>query len=208
MLIVISGDGGTGKSTLANNLVKAGLCKRVKTITTRMQRSPIDNEYIFVSEDEFIEKIKKEEFIEHALYRYFDELTLKYKVLYYGTPKKEILDAIESDEYYILVITARGFNKLFEQVGFHNIKSIYLMADEFICRKRMEERGDHNDIVVSRLIEDRQNFNKDYIKLYDIIYYISENEKPDKLVKLITDRFLAVKHSKEDTDVGCTNRYQ
>lgn len=202
MLIVISGDGGTGKSTLAHNLVKEGLCKRVKTITTRSQRSPIDNEYIFVSEKEFIEKIKQGELIEYAWYRSFNVLTLKYHTLYYGTPKKEILDAIESDEYYILVITAGGFNKLFKQVGFHNVKSIYLMADEFVCRKRMSDRGDHNNIIIERLAEDKQNFNQDYIKLYDIIYYVSENEKPDKLVKLIEDRFL-----KEDGDVDGTNRY-
>jgi len=203
MLIVISGDGGTGKSTLAHNLVKNGLCKRIKTITTRMQRSPIDNEYVFISEKEFIEKIKKEELIEYAGYRTFYTLTSKYNMVYYGTPKKEILDAIESDEYYILVITAGGFNKLFKQVGFHNVKSIYLMADEFVCRKRMEERGDHNNIIVERLAEDKQNFNQDYIKLYDIIYYVSENEEPDRLVKLIKDRFL-----NNGGDVDGANRSQ
>lgn len=203
MLIVISGDGGTGKSTLAYKLVKAGLCKRIKTITTRSQRSPIDNEYVFVSEQEFIEKIKNEELIEHAWYRSFDERILKYNTLYYGTPKKEIIEAIESDEYYILVITAAGFNKLFKQVGFHNVKSIYLMADEFVCRKRMSERGDHNNIIVERLAEDKQNFNQDYIKLYDIIYYVSENEEPDRLVKLVQDRFL-----NKDGDANGTNRSQ
>ena len=202
MLIVISGDGGTGKSTLAYKLVKAGLCKRIKTITTRSQRSPIDNEYVFVSEQEFIEKIKNEELIEHAGYMSFDERILKYNTLYYGTPKKEIMEAIESDEYYILV-TAAGFNKLFKQVGFHNVKSIYLMADEFVCRKRMSERGDHNNIIVERLAEDKQNFNQDYIKLYDIIYYVSENEEPDRLVKLVQDRFL-----NKDGDANGANRSQ
>ena len=80
-LLVLSGPSGVGKTTIARELVKAGLHK-VMTTTTRAPREGELNgrEYRFLSRAEFEAGIARGEFLEHA------EIVGNL----YGTPKAEI----------------------------------------------------------------------------------------------------------------------
>lgn len=101
MLIVLSGPSGAGKGTLCDLLLK-----KIKnlylsiSVTTRQPRNNEKNgvDYLFTSEEDFISKIKNDEFIEWA----------KVHNNYYGTPKKYVDKLLKEGKDVILEIDTQG----------------------------------------------------------------------------------------------------
>jgi len=100
-IIAISAPSGTGKTTIVRRVLKdiPGLVFSVSATT----RKPRENEkdgvhYFFISEDEFKDKIEKNEFIEwEKFYDYF-----------YGTFKSEVENAVNSGKSIILEVDVKG----------------------------------------------------------------------------------------------------
>jgi len=99
-LIVLSGPGGVGKSTVATQLRKSGDFWVSVSATTRAPRSNelqgID--YFFITEEEFDRRIKADEFLEWAAFAGNR----------YGTPSKEVEDALNRGENVLLEIEIDG----------------------------------------------------------------------------------------------------
>ncbi|KUK10240.1 MAG: Guanylate kinase, partial [Clostridia bacterium 41_269] len=88
ILLVISGPSGVGKGTLCKALLEEVKDLQISiSMTTRKPRQgEIDGkDYFFVSEEEFLERIKRDEFVEWA----------KVYGHYYGTPWEEVKSALE-----------------------------------------------------------------------------------------------------------------
>lgn len=104
-LFVISASSGTGKTTLARELLKEdrNLIQSV-SYTTRQPRPGEKNgqDYFFVTKKEFFEKIKKREFLEWA--NVFGR--------YYGTSKKEVEDHTRHGRDVLLLIDVQGAKKV------------------------------------------------------------------------------------------------
>lgn len=101
LLIIISGPSGVGKNTIIANLFNR-LPKLVYSIsaTTRSPRAgEVDGQnYYFLSEATFLEKIAADDFLEWAkVYQY-----------YYGTPKKAVLDRLAAGYDVILDVDVQG----------------------------------------------------------------------------------------------------
>lgn len=104
LLIVISGPAGSGKGKVTEILTeKYGFLKSV-SITTRAPRpgEVAGRDYNYISHEEFKERIKKRDTLEHA----------KYCGNYYGTPKSEAENVIESGKHLILEIEVQGAMKI------------------------------------------------------------------------------------------------
>ena len=104
LLIVISGPAGSGKGKVTEILTeKYGFVKSV-SITTRAPRpgEVAGRDYNYISHEEFKERIKKRDTMEHA----------KYCGNYYGTPKSEAENVIESGKHLILEIEVQGAMKI------------------------------------------------------------------------------------------------
>lgn len=87
-IIIVSGPSASGSSTVIDLLVtKYKNYELAKTAITRAPRlyEETDTDYVFLSNDEFEEKISKNEFLEYE----------KYAEFYYGTLKKPIYDRIK-----------------------------------------------------------------------------------------------------------------
>lgn len=104
-LFVISASSGTGKTTLAKELLKEdkNLVQSV-SYTTRAPRPNEQNgkDYFFVTKKEFFEKVKKSGFLESA--NVFGK--------YYGTPRYEVEDHARHGRDVLLLIDVQGAKKV------------------------------------------------------------------------------------------------
>src|SRR3990167_8296690 len=104
-LFVISASSGTGKTTLARELLKEdkNLVQSI-SYTTRPPRVNEHNgeDYFFVTKKEFFDKKNRRGFLEHA--NVFGH--------YYGTPKKEVDEHLKRGRDVLLLIDVQGAKKV------------------------------------------------------------------------------------------------
>jgi len=101
MLVILSGVAGAGKDTIKKEIIKR--MENVKSIPSYTSRPPREGDvpgqtYIFLSKEEFEEKIKNDEFLEYTIYN----------GNYYGTLKSEIVDNLKKGKNVILEIEIEG----------------------------------------------------------------------------------------------------
>lgn len=100
-LFVLSAPSGAGKTTVAKKLLKeVPMIRRVVTATTRQKREDeVEGEdYIFLTQEEFMRALEEGRFLEHALV-YGN---------YYGTPKDQVIRNMEEGYDSLLVIDVQG----------------------------------------------------------------------------------------------------
>lgn len=144
-IIAISAPSGTGKTSIVKRLINEipGLVFSVSA-TTRKKRAneKIGIDYFFISETEFEEKIKKNEFVEwEKVYDY-----------YYGTFKSVIEENITKGKSVILEVDVKGalsIKKIYPEA--HLIYVIPPSHDELI--RRLKNRKTENDADLKKRSE-------------------------------------------------------
>ena len=173
-LIIISGTTCAGKGTVIKKLLTNHNDIILSTsYTSRPKReSEIDGiDYYFVTKDEFEAKIKNNDFLEYAQVQYG---------AYYGTPKKEVLELLESGKDVILEIDVQGakqIKKLYPETIL-----IFIMAPSMTeVKRRIMMRGDENiDQIISRFKVAYNEINQ--INNYN---YVVVNDDLDSAVKKV-----------------------
>lgn len=100
-LLVISGPSGVGKGTVCDALKKINdnVTYSVSATTRAKRPGEIDGDaYFFLSEEEFDEGIKEDNFLEYA----------KVHGNFYGTPKDFVIEGVKSGEVIVLEIDVQG----------------------------------------------------------------------------------------------------
>lgn len=159
MLLTISGGSGAGKSELAKILEKNFGYNQVITCTTRNPRpNEIDGEdYYFISDKEFRDKITNNDFIEYT--EYTDNRL-------YGTLKNDIYTAlIDSKNIHIVVVTPNGMRAIknyAKELGFEKkLQTVYLTASLGDRIKRYIDRLDKK-FNFTDMAEINQRVNRDF----------------------------------------------
>ncbi len=184
MLVIISGSSGVGKNTVITKLLeKHSNIKLLQTCTTRRPRSTdedMHSPYIYLSRDEFENKIKNGELFEH------EEVHQNF----YGMLNSSLEEVSKSSCHFIKDIGVLGQKNIKEALKKKAVVlSIFLTAPKEELIKRLKARGDHDiDLRMSRM-----EFELSYVKNYDVVI---ENLNLDKTIKEI-EKLIAKFEKKE-----------
>lgn len=172
-LIVISGPSGSGKDSVCERLKEYNDNFWVSiSCTTRKPRQGEEDgiNYFFIDKECFENKIKKDEFLEYAVYNNN----------YYGTPKDKINDYLNKGIDVILVIEVQGALKIKHKVP----EAIFIFLMPPTMRDlvyRLKKRGtESNDKIVER-------FKKAYKEINEVnkYNYVVVNDELDKAAKKV-----------------------
>ena len=153
ILFCLLGPAGSGKTTLSTRLLEEFQGTLVSSISYTT-RTPRPNEkhgehYFFVSRDDFMNRVKKDEFFE------WEETHGNL----YGTPHKTLDNAVSSGVDLILDIDIRGAKTFTEKYAAH-VVSIFLLPPSLEeLKRRIETRGAATiDEVDTRLATSKEEY--------------------------------------------------
>ncbi len=143
-LIIISGTTCAGKGTIIKKVLENH--NDIVLSISYTSRPPRGGEkdgvdYYFVSQEEFEEKIKNDDFLEYAKVRYGN---------YFGTPKSEIIKQLDTGKDVILEIDVQGAKQIKEK--FPDTILIFIMAPSMEeVKRRIKARGlENNEQIIDR----------------------------------------------------------
>lgn len=187
LIFIVSAPAGTGKTTLVHMLQKEFSCvvESISYTTRPMRSSEISGrDYHFVGREEFEEKIKAGDFLEHA--RVFGE--------YYGTSREALFQQLSQGKHVVLVIDTQGAlnikNKLDAVFIFIQPPSIEILKKRLLARKSensaaMEERLAWAQKEIDCAIHyDYQIVNDDLSTAYDVLRSVLIAEEHKNRIKV------------------------
>lgn len=148
MLVVLLGKTCSGKTTIAKELEMKHGFHRIITTTSRHMRKgeKQDVDYHFITEEEFLKRIKENYFIEYKSYN------TPSGTWYYGTTRESLSD-LEDNKNYVIVLTPDGYRNIDVPC-----KSIYVYANNSTIINRLKKRKDKKDSPQRRLEHDNEDF--------------------------------------------------
>lgn len=173
-LIIISGTTCAGKGTVIEELLKKNdnLALSISYTSRPKRENEVDKvDYYFVTKEEFEKKIKAGDFLEYAQVQYG---------AYYGTPKKEVLDLLNSGKDVILEIDVQGAKQI--KNLYPETILIFIMAPSMNeVKKRIKMRGmENNEQIIARFKVAYNEINE--INQYN---YVVVNDDLDMAVKKV-----------------------
>ena len=144
-VIIVSGPSGVGKSTICKEILKKLDYVYLSVSVTTRPKSEVEvdgQDYWFVSEEDFQERIDKDLLLEYA--EVFGHL--------YGTPKDKVNEAMQAGKVVILEIDVQGAIKTKEV--FPDAVMIFILAPS---EKDLAKRLNHRGREASEVAEERLN---------------------------------------------------
>lgn len=173
MILVLTGKSSSGKDTLMKELVKSNYFHGVISTTSRPIREyeTAGVNYHFTTTDEFISKVKNNEFIEYRTYN--TKLNDINEIWYYGTEKNSINTSKDS----VLVLDVQGLKDIKKYFPDEIIIGIYLYCPTELRTERAKQRGSFCEIEWNRRI---QTDKADFENVYEEVDYVLNGTKSIK----------------------------
>lgn len=144
-LVLYTGSSGVGKGTLMERLLDADKSIRlsVSNTTRKPRKGEIDGvHYNFVTEEEFVDLINKDGYLEYA----------KYCENYYGTPKKQVEDMLDEGYNVFLEIEVQGGLQIMEK--YPDVLSIFILPPSMeSLERRLRRRGTEDEETIQKRLE-------------------------------------------------------
>ena len=167
-VFIISAPSGSGKSTLVNRLMKTvpNLTFSI-SYTTRPPRSQEVHgvDYVFISREEFLKRLERNEFLEHA--EVFGN--------FYGTHESTFHKAIEAGSDLVLDIDVQGARQL--KVAIPGAISIFVLPpSREVLEQRLRARSQDSEEVIQRRLKGAAEEVRNYTQ-YDYVLINREIEE-------------------------------
>jgi guanylate kinase len=174
-IIIITAPSGSGKTTIANYLLKK--FKELSFSVSATTRAPREGEtegvnYFFLDQQQFQQAIKKNELLE------YQEV---YPGQYYGTLVSELKRIWTDKKIALFDIDVKGAYVVESSVD-HNVLSIYIKASSLeVLRQRLLLRGTETPASIKKRLE-KAEAELEYAKHFD---YVITNDKLELATKII-----------------------
>jgi guanylate kinase len=176
-VFIISAPSGSGKSTLVSCLLARDPQLRFSvSYTTRSVRGneKPGESYIYISQQEFEERVQHGEFLEHA--EVFGN--------YYGTNRKVLEQARSEGKDLILDIDVQGARQLKERIP--GAVSIFVLApSRDILEQRLRMRSEDSEEVIQRRLRDAADEIRNYSQYDYVLINHQLEESIDTLAAII-----------------------
>jgi guanylate kinase len=159
-VFIISAPSGSGKSTLVAKVLQRDPRLRFSvSYTTRRPRGKEKpgESYVYISREEFEERIDRGEFLEHA--KVFDN--------YYGTSREVLEQAQLEGKDLVLDIDVQGARQLKERIP-EAVTIFVLPPSRDILEQRLRTRSEDREEVIERRLRDAADEIRNY-KQYDYV---------------------------------------
>ena len=190
LLIVISGPSGIGKDSVLKEMKRRNLPLHFVVTATSREPRPEEvhgKDYFFFSREEFEERIRKGEFIEHA--KVYNDLK--------GIPRWQIEDALNSGKDVVLRVDVQGAETI--RNLYPEALLIFLIPRSY---KEWHERLVNRNTESPEDLQTRINISVKEVEKIGIFDYLVINaehllcQAVDDIVTIIRAEHLAVKHRK------------
>lgn len=177
-LFIVSAPSGAGKTTLCKAVLDHFPDMKYSVSTTTRKPRPGEMpgvDYFFISKEEFLDRIEKDQWAEWALVH----------ENYYGTSARYINDQISVGEDVLLDIDVQGAKQILKR--YPESITIFIMPPAFeVLRERMISRGsDGMAVIEKRLLNARQEMDQKDLYQHIIINDRLEEAKA-RLIALIS----------------------
>ena len=182
--LILAGPSAVGKTTVALVLEKYGF-ELLRSATTRAPRGDgRDDEYIYISHEEFLERISRGEMLEHT----------EFAGNLYGTPKSEGDRVLSKGKLPLMILDLCGVKTLTSKRLDFRAVAIYLWDYPSVIEERLRLRYSGFEDGEARLqgrLAENANFNR--VIASDEIGFDAfvRNEEPSECAKLVFEAFSA-----------------
>ena len=183
-LIIVSAPSGTSKTSLVNSLIKKIPNLYISiSHTTRSQRAGESDgvHYNFVSEQQFLQMLQQDAFLEHA--KVFNH--------YYGTSKTWVLQALHASKDIILEIDWQGAKQIRQSMP-EAISIFILPPSKIALKERLLHRNQDDITAINQRMEHVNNEIAHYSNYDYLIVNDDFNIALDGLMAIIMARRLRI----------------
>ena len=198
IIVILSSPSGAGKTTLVNLISQKKNFINSVSHTTRKARSNEvhGRDYFFVSDEEFKNLIKNNEFLEYA--NVFNNL--------YGTIKKPVLENLEKGNNVIFDIDWQGTEQIRSQdIKYKIITFFVLPPSKEILYERLTNRDMKDKLIASERMKEFYKDVKHWVD-YDYVVINDELNRCYKEISRIIDSSY-VDHKKINYDTNFIKKY-
>ena len=180
-ILIIAGPSAVGKTTVAHRMLELdSRFEFVRSVTTRPRRADqFDNEYIYISDEEFRHLIATAGVLEHT----------EYAGNFYGTPRSEIDRITSEGRIPLLILDINGVESLSKNKGDISPCGVYVYDDIEVMDERLRLRyGGDESRMASRVKQNRQ----DFCAMCDYVGYFYAFSKNSETVKEGAERLYGI----------------
>ncbi len=184
-IFIVSAPSGAGKTTLCKKLTETteGIKHSVSYTTREPRKGEKDGrDYFFVSEKEFMEMVRRGEFLEWA----------EVHGNLYGTSKRYIQEIINTGTDVILDIDTQGARQIRDSAI--EATFIFILPPSLkALEERLRKRGTDPEETIRRRLQQARKEISDY-KMYDyVIFNIRVDEAVEQLRSIVIAKRLSIK---------------